>query len=105
MRAGHHIGDELCFGRIRNGRLQHADDSRQTRAQPDRLAEYRWIVLRLRCPKTIGKHTGWGGFRPLLALAEPPPGDPRQPPPLEKLPAPHSRPNPPRLPPPDPMQP
>jgi hypothetical protein len=55
MRAGDDVGDDLGSRRIRDRRLEDADDGRGAVAEPDRLAEQRAIAAERRRPEAIGQ--------------------------------------------------
>ncbi len=72
MRAGDDIGYDLGFGRIRNRRLQHADDGRLPRAEANAFANYGRVALERGRPEPVGQHGGAGCARPVIMLIQQP---------------------------------
>ncbi len=58
MRARHDVRDNLRLGRVGHRGLEHADDRRLARAEPDALSEHRWIRAQLVGPEPVGHHDG-----------------------------------------------
>ena len=56
VRAGHDVRDDLRVGRIGHRRLEHADDRRGARTEPDRLADHGRIAVERRRPEPVGEH-------------------------------------------------
>ncbi len=56
MRAGHHVSDDFCVGRIWHRRFEHSHDGGAALAQSHRLTEHGKIALQGRGPESIGKH-------------------------------------------------
>ena len=67
MRAGDHVGDDLGFSRIRDGRLENSDDRGGASAEPDVLAHDIGIGLESVFPEPIGEDRGAGGLGALVA--------------------------------------
>ena len=66
VRARHHVRDDFGFRRIRNRRLEDADDRRRAVAQPHGLADHRRIALQRRGPEAMRQHGGAGGLRSVV---------------------------------------
>ena len=58
VRAGDDVGDELRFGGIGDGRLEHADDGGGARAEPDGLAEDGGVGGERAGPEAVGQDDG-----------------------------------------------
>ena len=70
MRAGHDIGDDLGFRRIRQRRLEHAHDRSRARPEPDGFADHRGIAFKRRRPEAMSQDRRAGGVRPIVARSE-----------------------------------
>ena len=56
MRARHHVGDELRFGRVGHRWFDDADDCGASRFQPDRLSKHARIAIERCAPEARGQH-------------------------------------------------
>ena len=70
MRARHHVGDDLGVGRIRDGRLEHADHRGTARAERDGPADDRGIAVERRGPEALGQHHDARRIRPIVGGVE-----------------------------------
>ena len=70
MRAGHDVGDDFGFRRIRHRGLQHTHHRCRALAQPDRLAKHRRIALERRRPEPVGQHHRARRARAVVAHVE-----------------------------------
>src|SRR6266481_6111779 len=67
MRAGDHVGDDFGFSRIRDGRLENADDRGGPSAEADVLAHDIRIGLESVFPEAIGEDRSAGGLGAVVA--------------------------------------
>src|SRR5436309_13029437 len=67
MRAGDHVGDDFSFSRIRDGRLENADDRGGPSTEADVLADDTGIGLESVFPEAIGEDRSAGGLGAIVA--------------------------------------
>jgi hypothetical protein len=92
--TGDHVGDNLGFGGIGNGRFKHTDHggrSRSKRFQPDDFPDHRWIALEHGGPETVRQNHRAGGGRAVVAHIDQPSQHRMQPHHVEITAADHAR--------------